>query len=1534
MNKTNYKEFTNNTIIKDANLKDLLNLDKEDSINTIPSMYFIDKIDCDNDNKTLVSARFEATNKKYNYYIDLSKLSIYYKLKLDYEKRDKQFKTIDEYNKFFTEEVNNIDLDTLQYRYNYESESDFFDGRICPYDKNNKKISSSKLSLNQIKEIINVIRIQSLELLDTSDPGMKAFKDSQDITITLEINKSIEVYEKAIELICDYAKKNDISFYKLNKYEYINNIIKLIQYIDDRSNFEDLNKIFIEIPKIIDIELIKFNKNYENYNKKLHSTNTNQIKSTSVFNLLITYIYPVQIYISKLKNTHSKTDDYIKQLENITNKYKDTTQENILEMKDILNFSLYKNIICMLNISFYMLQIISQNINICDLIYNIYINKIYFIDDKINIDNYIIKIIEGSPFSSNIIVEIILKYGINFKYIEKCKKLTKIDKKNILLKYKIAQNLIINENVKENDISIINTFINTLPIFPNLEKLDLNIWLNNLRQEGCSMNGSFIGIIIECILTIKLNPAIYNISKYNNILKIIDIILSFNIIGITTELIKKFIIILILSKDKMSDPTKYINDIPKIYDLCNKPIYDYDIRNELSQNTILVNKIFNKIDLNNKNIIESVSKLDRDDIFINILNNKGTIDLVSSAIDKFDKPKIDINRAINMYYPVKNNIISNASKIRRENDFKNIIKEYENKIIVALTNLIQSKEHIIALFAYKIRVIHELFNITPEKNIFKESIKNIADKLNIKDTTKINKYQDTEWSCVNKLYTDVENNIKKLDVSQFKNLKGNSPDILVCIKICDFITKNIYYIKKNNGNFFNNFFIIDCFFKEIQKIINIPKFQSSNQFYDNIKRTIINEIDNIIQFNLDKLIDCKNIEFELKTLKNMKEIEQKKSNEIMVIINSQAKKLKQDYSVIERKQKTLHDTIKRKLLDSTFQSIINYFKSSITNISSDIFIFCSNISRQISNDLKLPLKKLTDPIKYMSNKVYETGHEVVRSVKKSKLLKQINLVNSNLINYQSNELIKTLPTLSYISYIYNYFPTSDQKKMEKIIKKLITACELKYNLNEISKNASSILKYNPKYKNLKDLADKIKENIDEVEIYINKLQYKLLNCDKLKYINKNSIYKLKWTPNSKHNKNMKIYIAQNIKDIKILLDLFEESKQTFNVYDLVKYMVPNPKYYPEISNITIKKYGSINLISNLKKCNNSNIIDIYYNIKNNLNKLNTVKDYILSILEMSQYYLNNIEISKKKYNLEEQNFIIKFANSIDETFAINFATFKNKNILPTFFENNIFLKFKDNFINEKYNLIKDYKSDTPYFYYIFQNEYLSDDKTFFLNLLNEYNIIRKSLVEEIEFNYGLLSFYMVFELSDVINFDKEKNKLKKKNTKSGNEDNKYLLPNQNTKSSNLPLISNSLKNKIHENNLLYVNIYNQDHYKNKYTSNIKEIFNKILESKNNIINNKMNLYSTTINLINMDYNTINFLFNYVEPMLFDNFILQHLKIKEFMYDKINNFGLYYDKYIDWYNIVKKTPLTPSITSIFATSSLESNYKTFYDNFNI
>jgi hypothetical protein len=564
-----------------------------------------------------------------------------------------------------------------------------------------------------------------------------------------------------------------------------------------------------------------------------------------------------------------------------------------------------------------------------------------------------------------------------------------------------------------------------------------------------------------------------------------------------------------------------------------------------------------------------------------------------------------------------------------------------------------------------------------------------------------------------------------------------------------------------------------------------------------------------------------------------------------------------------------------------------------------------------------------------------------------------------------------------------------------------------------------------------------------------------------------------------------------------------------------------------------------------------NIINKYNEIKINLDKLEIIKNFIISILESSKINLKD-KVQKKKFMLDEKNLIIDFDDDINKTFN----------------DEDDFIKFKDEYINEKYNLIKNINKKLPYFYVLFQKTYFNKDKNFFIKLFKEYINIRKILLNEIKDNYGLLAFNMVFDLSNIFNYKKEvDNKKIKKTTKNNNSKNSYIIYGNNLKNnsghessimdevegdvnevitaaaaalttssaliaaltsstaaSSIALvktaetsIKNTLNNinslnkisdanalsasrkvintketnllvqinvvvasstaialvattnaatalapgslvltttsaaitadsaqkaavaatdaakeaaaaetaattvattvaaatggktklllkamtlsahaiicaiysimasaaatdvsitaaeaeekyaikisskalkavektneyiesitninptlspKIYNFNLLYIKIGNEELYNESHKKNINNIYNKLIKSKNKIFDgdSKNDLFNITKNLLELDFNTLKFIFYYVDPKLFNNFLINHFRIKEYISDKINNLESYYDEYLDWYNdkIVKAAKAAIPVGTV-AISSLSEGIKDFNSFYNI
>jgi hypothetical protein len=138
----------------------------------------------------------------------------------------------------------------------------------------------------------------------------------------------------------------------------------------------------------------------------------------------------------------------------------------------------------------------------------------------------------------------------------------------------------------------------------------------------------------------------------------------------------------------------------------------------------------------------------------------------------------------------------------------------------------------------------------------------------------------------------------------------------------------------------------------------------------------------------------------------------------------------------------------------------------------------------------------------------------------------------------------------------------------------------------------------------------------------------------------------------------------------------------------------------------------------------------------------------------------------------------------------------------------------------------------------------------------------------------------------------------------------------------------SMFNKIHDFDLLYTNVLNQQYYKDEHYKNISKYYDNLSKSIDSYIggNSKPNLYHILTSSLENDFCTIQFIFNYIDPIIFNNAVDVHYKIKDYISKKINNFELLYDSYIDWYNLFIGAVMNlPDIGA-----STESDFKFYFD----
>lgn len=366
----------------------------------------------------------------------------------------------------------------------------------------------------------------------------------------------------------------------------------------------------------------------------------------------------------------------------------------------------------------------------------------------------------------------------------------------------------------------------------------------------------------------------------------------------------------------------------------------------------------------------------------------------------------------------------------------------------------------------------------------------------------------------------------------------------------------------------------------------------------------------------------------------------------------------------------------------------------------------------------------------------------------------------------------------------------------------------------------------------------------------------------------------------------------------------------------------------------------------------SRIINSYYIIKFNLKKLCTIKKYILSILKSSQFYLEKIKVSKERYRLFTNNLIIKFNDNLNNNFDFN--TFKNE-----FITNNLnLLKGNNDIFPEFFTIFQnEYNFDSKSFFITLFKEYINV-KTIIQKYIGDncgllafnlfFDIGEAQKHEKMKYLESLKSFskntnntnYNDFILYGTVNNIHNHSEIKVGNIyKNSTTSNNYKITkidfmNSSNKPYTLKYIGSStsppispilitennliknykqtpqkitkrnMVNKIHNFDLLYRNIFNQEYYKNEHTKKINTCYNDLKKSVDKYVgpDAQFDLFNIICNSIEADYNAVQFIFYYVKPLIFNRAVDINFMVKDFISKRINNFEKNYDNYIDWYNI--------------------------------
>ncbi len=384
----------------------------------------------------------------------------------------------------------------------------------------------------------------------------------------------------------------------------------------------------------------------------------------------------------------------------------------------------------------------------------------------------------------------------------------------------------------------------------------------------------------------------------------------------------------------------------------------------------------------------------------------------------------------------------------------------------------------------------------------------------------------------------------------------------------------------------------------------------------------------------------------------------------------------------------------------------------------------------------------------------------------------------------------------------------------------------------------------------------------------------------------------------------------------------------------------------------------------------SKIISIYFNIKNSIEKLETIQNMIIDILRGNIKTFENIKISKSTYKISKKNLFYDFKSNIDDNNFISYITYKKTTITKKLKSGFTSLKEEDqskaysNLTNEisfslllhKFNknknnlLISEQNSNQPYFIQIFQNEFKDKTKSFYYGMFKEYIDERNKLLQYItntNNNSGILAFSNIFELTHKINIDLQ---TQSKN-KTQNQLSDYIIYNNNssnikpttTTNTTTNSISNffinennrnnapNLLDKIHDYDMLYLNIKSIETLNNEYIGSINKIYNNFYGSLNEYLDgvNELNLFNLIKNEMTVYLNFFKLIFNYVDKIvLFKSNQVNH-EIKNQIYKQISTFETLYHPYLKWYEELIYPSINPQ--SLSNTTIHTNDFKKFIKN---
>ena len=548
-----------------------------------------------------------------------------------------------------------------------------------------------------------------------------------------------------------------------------------------------------------------------------------------------------------------------------------------------------------------------------------------------------------------------------------------------------------------------------------------------------------------------------------------------------------------------------------------------------------------------------------------------------------------------------------------------------------------------------------------EKNMLENLIKIIFE--NNKEINNI--FSDTLNDIFNK---DIEN--KKLIIF-FKKIQNYCNLCIQKIFIKGGIS-NLYLIIKNNiieNNKKDNYLKLvlsknNLLEDKINEIANDLNNIIKKQYKNKKDVKLVNQINDKIEENIDKLIEIKNILGKINQKSNITKIEKESLNNFNNIIKLENTEISETNSDIEEKQKEIYKISDKNNItcQSTLKEKSNKVKK--YTILTKRFIYESNYEKNKSskifqynsmNQFKNYLQNFPILLNKASNNIDDDINE-----------KNIIINNNNLIN-----------SLSDIKSLEN---TSNLKKSR--INPIINPLNIPFrNLSQEVEKKISKLKQNDTANNKTNILDKDYNIENENENIINK-----------KYINRNNeLNKKKINNENYNNNNLENDISNKNLLLKYLISSYQVNQKLLNQINLginpLNSIISGINNNNLINDLINSKSFEANLNNNIPNSINNPINNPIINNFPNINNLNPFGNNINDNLNI----LNNMQ-SFYNPNLMNNNFGLPL-NIFNDLPGLKNSNFENFNLFPNNSQNQIPFQDKFNFINKDLNSIISGKSN-------------------------------------------------------------------------------------------------------------------------------------------------------------------------------------------------------------------------------------------------